>query len=413
MRIGIDTRKILNPGKGEAAGIGHYTYQLVRHLLKIDKTNDYVLFFDKNVEKKRLDKFKQKNVKICFFPFIKYKEFLPRTFSRFLEAAFIGRENLDVFHSPTLELPRSYKKTSVVTAHDLSLYKFPELFSGKERLKVKIITPYAARQAKIIITPSFSTKKDLMEMFKMSGEKIKVIAHGLDERFLAKPSPQKIKAVKKKYGIPGEYILFLGTLETRKNIIGIIEAYEKLRTRMIQVPNAFTGLLPDTKDKDPYKWIKEFKYFLVLAGKQGPFFDSVAKRIGQSRFKKDIILPGYIKPDDLVPLFWGAKVFLFPTLYEGFGLPVIEAMACHTPVITSNISSLPEVASGRAVLVNPYQTSDIANALIGLLSDQGFYQSLVKAGRARAAEFSWEKTAKETLEVYREIVKSKETKDKK
>jgi len=400
MRIGIDCRTILNPEKGEGAGIGHYTYQLVRHLLKVDKTNTYVLLFDRTVQKRRLDRFKKKNAFIKFFPFIQYTRLMPMRYAHFLASAFLAREKLDVFHSPTPSLPLSYRGPSVVTAHDLAIYKFPELYTAKQNFLLKTDIPNAVQKAKKIITPSFSTAKDLGEIFGISSKKIKVIFHGLDKRFFERMSADRIEKVKGKYGIKGEYLFFIGTLDSRKNICRIIEAYERLRDKIIQGPKAFSGVVSRPREaRSPF-----LKYKLVLAGDRGFKFEEIEKKIASSHYRKDIILPGYIEADDLDALFEGAKLFVFPSLYEGFGLPVIEAMANGTPVVTSNISSLPEVAEEHALLVDPYDTADIAQAMVALLTDTRLHQDLARAGRTHVRQFTWEKCARATIKVYQEVL---------
>ncbi|MDD2646844.1 MAG: glycosyltransferase family 1 protein [Patescibacteria group bacterium] len=380
MRIGIDCRTILNPDHGEGAGIGHYTYQLVRHLLMIDKKNDYFLFFDRSIEKRRLDKFKKENVFIKFFPFSQYKRFLPSSYSNFLTSANLMKFKLDVFHSPALNLPLAYPGNTIVTAHDLAIYKFPELYTNRQASSLKNVIPQIVQKAKKIIAVSQTTKKDLIDLLQVDKDKIKVIYHGLDKRFLRNTSRQDIDRVKNKLNIKGEYLLFLGTLEKRKNIIRIIEAYERLREKI----------------NNGYK--------LVLAGSPGFGFKEIKKKTSQSKYKNDIIVTGYIMPDDVDPLFEGAKIFIFPTLYEGFGLPVIEAMADRVPVITSNISSLPETSGGNALLVDPYNVSEIYRAILEILTKPGLTQELRREGIKWVAQFDWEATARETLDAYQQAV---------
>ena len=396
MRIGIDCRTILHPEKGEGAGIGHYIYQLTRHLLKIDKKNVYFLFFDHSVQKRRLAKFKQKNVFIRFIPFVQYKQLMPSGFSHLLVNAALDREKLDVFHSPTLSLPRSYQGQSVLTVHDLAIYKFPELVYPSNPLFLKKIIPNMLREAKKIITVSNSTAKDLSEFFDFTRKKIHVIFHGLDQRFFRKGSLAGVKKIRKKYGINKSYLLFLGTLEPKKNVIRIIEAYERFRDGLVKVPPGLNGI----KSGKVF-----FKYQLVLAGFKGFKFQKIKRKISQSEYKKDIILPGYIKADDLGHLFSGAKLFLFPSIYEGFGLPIPEALAKGVPVITSNISSMPEVAGDAAILVDPYNVAEIAQAVYNLLIDKDLQKRLKQRGQKQARRFSWEKCAKETLKVYEQTGK--------
>ena len=404
MRIGIDCRTILNPEKGESAGIGHYTYQLVRYLIKIDKDNDYVLFFDRSVQQRRLAKFKQNNVFIRFFPFIQYTRLMPAGYSHFLASAFIAREKLDIFHSPTLSLPTSYQGPSVVTAHDLGIYKMPELYPEKNAAALKKEIFQAIQQTTKIIAASRSTANDLKEIFGVPDEKIKVISHGLDERFFEKRSKAQIEVVKNKYGIKGEYLLFLGTLDPRKNILRIISAYERFRDKIVQVTkrDSSTNELTKATISD-----LSIPYQLVLAGDWGFKPREIKEKIAASKYKEDIIVSGYIEADDLDALLEGAKMFIFPSLYEGFGLPLTEAMANGVPVITSNISSMPEIAKGRAVLVDPLNVAEITQAIYDLLADPELYQDLQEAGREYSQKFNWEKTAQETLDVYKELIKIK------
>jgi len=398
MKIGIDCRTILNPEKGEAAGVGHYTYQLVRHLLEVDKDNFYVLFFDREVANRHLSKFERDNVEIKFFPFVQYRKFLPQSYSNFLASAFLAKEELDVFHSPTANLPSSYSYPSIITIHDLAVYKFPELYSEKDRKILYSNTSSAVKQATKIIAVSQSTKKDIQDIFSVESENIKLIYHGIDKRFFGQVPAKEIEKIKTRLGIGANYILFLGTLDSRKNIFRIVESYERLRDRLIELPQA-----SQAEEQSNINHLLS-KYQLVLAGKPGNQYDQIFERINDSKYKDDILLPGYINSEDLDPLFQGAKFFIFPSLYEGFGLPILEAMASGVPVITSNISSMPEIARGHAILVDPLNVSEIAQAMSDLLTDTHLWHDLSRSGRERAKEFSWEDTAKETIKFYKETL---------
>lgn len=384
MRIGIDCRTILNPEKGEAAGVGHYNYQLVRHLLRIDKKNQYVLFFDRSVKEKRIDKFRKRNAIIKYFPFSQYSKFLPIIYSQFLVTAAIVNEKVDVFHSPVCYLPKSYKGSAVITLHELAIFKEPEWFSKGQWSDAKVIIPRCLKQAKKIIVASESIKEDVIKMFKIKKDKIEVISHGVDERFFRRRKARDISRIKKKLGISGDYILYLGMLEPRKNILGIIKAFELLKKQGKGREHLFK------------------KYQLVLAGQEGEKIKSALNRIKQSKFKKDIILPGYIDPNDIGPLYEGAKVFVFPSLYEGFGLPILEAMAKGVPVITGNGFSMPEVAGDAALLVNPKKVTEIFSAIAKILTNKKLAKELSKKGVKRARQFTWAKAIKKTLAVYKE-----------
>lgn len=395
MRIGIDCRAILNPKSGEAGGVGHYVYQLVRHLLKIDQKNDYILFFDHRIKQKKLEKFVQKNVKFSFYPFFLYSKFVLTPVSHYLFDALVQKEKPDILHFPFFpHCPRKFNVKTVMTVHDLSLLRLPNFFSKKEvereRNKLSCLLPIVDK----IIAVSESTKKDLINLFKISPEKIEVIYHGLDERFFKKSTPTEIKEIKKRYKIKSNYILFLSPLETRKNTCRLIQAFDKVKEEIKNNPSKFSAVLKEDKDLQ-----------LVLAGKMRSASPKIKDKIGKSPYKKDIVLTDYVKSEDLNALFDGAKVFAFPSLYEGFGLPLIEAMSSSTPIITSNLSSMPEIAGeGNAIFVNPYRVEEIAQVISDLLSNPDLRKKITEKSAARAKEFKWEKTARQTLKVYEELL---------
>lgn len=385
MRIGIDARTILNPEKGEAIGVGHYTYQLIKNLLEIDKENHYVIFFDFRVREKDVKKFTRPNTTIKFYPFSDYKKYLPGAYNEILGTATLARENLDILHStsPLSRIPISYRGKCVVTFHDLAIYKCPQCFSAVKSAHDKTVYNLMVKKADKIIAVSQSTKKDLEDLFKIPEEKVKVIYSGLDKRFFNSPAidAQKVLA---KFGITKKYILFLGTLEPVKNISRLLESFATF--------------------KEEYKKSnKKFDYQLVLAGKRGWLakeYSQTAKDLGLA---KDVAFTGYIIGDELVPLFKNAEFFIMPSLYEGFGMTVLEAFATGTPAIVSDVSSIPEIAGDAAELVNPLDVKGIADAMIKFATDENLRNSYREKGLRQVEKFDWEKTARETLEVYKSL----------
>ncbi|MEA1937297.1 MAG: glycosyltransferase family 1 protein [Patescibacteria group bacterium] len=387
MRIGIDAQTILNPEMGDAAGLGHYTYQLIRHLLMTDKENEYVLFFNYRVRQKdieKIEKFGNPNIKIKRFPFSCYKKFLPLVYSEMLANSFFLKHKLDALHIPGGRAPLAYKKKIVVTAHNLAIKKFPELFSKKELLKFKIKPP-AYNRADIIIATSGSAKKDLINNFGIEENKIRVIYNAFDEKFFNDASITEIQEVKNKYKIDGEYILFMNTIKPLNNLSRLIEAFSKSRL-----------ILKGKKPNSNYK--------LVLAGKSGWLADEIKQIAKDFGLKKEVIFPGYIDPQDLNALFAGADIFVSVPIYEEFGSPVLEAMACGTPVICSDVSSLPEITNGGAQTVNPYDIDGIKNAILKVLDNDKLREEMKKKGLEQAKKFHWKKTAEETVRVYKEVV---------
>ncbi len=391
MRIGIDARTILNPEKGEGIGVGHYTYQLIRHILEIDEENEYVLFFDFRVREKDIKKFTKKNVKIKFYPYSDYKKYLPGAYNEILGTATLAREHLDIIHatSPTSRIPMSYRGKTVVTVHDLAGYKVPDAFPKLKRTKYKATLNLMVGKADKIIAVSNSTKNDLCEFFNCPKDKIKVIYAGFDRRLFEESKISREKVLEK-YGIDSnkKYILFLGTLEPLKNITRLFEAF---------------NLFKETCKKENRKC----DYKLVMAGKKGWLggeYKQLAKDLG---IAKDIIFTGYVIGDELVPLFRNADFFVMPSLYEGFGTTVLEAFATGTPAIVSNVSSIPEVAGEAAILVNPLDTSEIAQAMKKLAFDEELKAAYREKGKKQVEKFDWGKCAKETLEVYKSFEKKK------
>jgi glycosyltransferase involved in cell wall biosynthesis len=385
MRIGIDARTILNPEKGEAIGVGHYTYQLIRHLLKLDTENEYVLFFDFRVREKDVKKFSQSNVKVKFYPFSDYKKYLPVAYSEILGTATLAKEKLDVLHStsPQSRIPMGYGGKCVVTFHDMAEYNCPQCFPTLKMTRDKAVLNMMASKADKIIAVSNSIREDVQEQFKVDPKKISVIYSGLDKRFFegVEAGGQKVLA---KFGIEKKYILFLGTLEPSKNITRLLEAFQKFKEAYQKTNN-------------------HFDYQLVVAGKRGWLSEEYRQMVKDLGLSKDVVFTGYVVGDELVPLFKGAQFFVMPSLYEGFGMTVLEALATGTPAIISKVSSLPEIAGDAAYYVNPLDTAEIAQAMTKFATDDNFRNSFIAKGLEQAQKFDWDKAARETLEVYKSL----------
>jgi len=377
MRIGIDCRTILSPDLGEYAGVGHYTYFLVKNLLKIDKKNEYVLYFDWRVGDTK--EFEQENVKVKHFPFSQYKKFLPFAYSHMLITAYLVKEGLNIFHSPANVLPLTYPKKCIITIHDLAIYKNPEWFPS-QIFSTKLLVPQSIRKADKIIAVSESTKRDLKQIFNVPAKKISVIYEGvIVDKF---PIKRKVDVVKK-FNLPAHYILFVGTLERRKNLINLLMAYKKLIT-----------------------WDKKLEqYPLILAGHEAWKSEEIHDEARELKIGSRIKFLGYVSHNEKIDLIKKATCFVNPSYYEGFGLTTLEAMALGTPVIASNVSSMTEVAGKAGILVDPEKEYEIAAALKKLLSSQDLQKRLAKKGLEQAKNFSWVKSAQETLKVYESLKK--------
>ena len=385
MRIGIDARSILNPEKSAPSGVAHYVYHLIKNLLEIDKENQYVLFFDFKVRDRDVKKFTRPNVKIKFFPFSDYKKYLPGAYSEILGMATYTREKLDVLHSasPLYRVPASYRRKVITTFYDFAPYRVPELFPKLSSAKIKTLYSFMAKKSDRIIAVSQSTKNDAKELLNYPEDKIDMVYNGIDKRFFEE-SVLPSETLKKDYNIKDKYILFLGTLEPRKNLTRVLEAFSKFKSNSV--------------DKG-----RRFDYQLVVAGKRGWLMEEYFQIVEDLGIKDEVIFTGYVGGDDLKPLYSYAEFFVMPSLYEGFGQTVVEAMACGAPAIVSKISSIPEIAGDSVYYVNPYDTEGIAKAMKELAGDENLRGALSARGKEQAKKFSWEKCARETLEVYKSI----------
>ena len=293
---------------------------------------------------------------------------------------FLQKEKPNVFFSPAHYLPRLTppKVKKVVTIHDLAYYYYPQEFKRNDLWQLKNWTRYSVRKADQIIAVSENTKKDIVKFYHLSRSKISIVYNGYDTNRFYHPIPlSRIKKVKRKYHLKEneDYVIYLGTLQPRKNIENLIKAIP-------QVSQRFNKL----------KW--------VIAGKKGWLYQSIFSLAKKLNIEKKLIFTDFVPDEEIPSLLAGAKLFVLPSFYEGFGITAIEAMACGTPVLVSHNSSLPEVV-GRAgkYIENPQNYSEIAQKIEEILSDENLRKKLISKGLERVKKFSWQKCAQETLEV--------------
>jgi len=286
----------------------------------------------------------------------------------------LKQNGIDVYHGPAFAAPLLKTCRQVVTVHDTTFRLTPKEHALRRRLYLGLMVPAMVRRCDRMIAVSNSTKADVLDLEGAREEKIEVVPLGVDERFAPMHCKKQLENVRKKYGLPDRFILFVGVIEPRKNLERLVEAYVASSVY--------------------------HEFGLVLAGSLGWGYSNLLDKVNRVGIKERIHMPGYVADADLPTLYSAASAFVYPSLYEGFGLPVLEAMACGTPVITSCVSSLPEVAGRAAVLIDPQNTSEIASALCRVLSDRTFAGELSALGRERAKLFNWEQTARESLAVY-------------
>lgn len=382
MRIAIDGRTITR----SKSGVGMYALRTVESLLRIDTENEYHLFLVEET-----DQLAAPNLKKILIP--GYDQIgRNRWWENVMLPSYLKNQSIDLFFSPAYALtmqPRlqhvfpflpPLTTKLVVTIHDVIGLVMPEMFTWKMRLWLRVFTSNAARVAHRIIVISQTTKNDVVRYTGCPPDRISVIYNSVDERFRPREDMRERQRVQKKYNLPDTFILYVGNIEPRKNLPTLAQAY---------------SLLPEPVKQN---------YPLVIAGglgwKTGPILESLK----QYDSNDTIILAGYIEDEDLPTLYNLATLFVYPSLYEGFGYPVLEAMACGIPVITSNRASLPEVAGDAAILVDPLDAKFLAREMERVLLDGALRKELQKKGLQRAAQFSWRQNAEETLELFKRVV---------
>lgn len=391
MRIGIDARTILNPREGVAIGSGHYTYQLLKNLIEVDKDNEYVIFFDFRVREKDVLKFTRPNVKIRFYPFSDYRKYLPGAYNEILTAATLAKEKLDVLHStsPISRIPTTYKGKTIVTFHNMAIYKIPECFPKTMVLRNKFSYQLMAKKVDKIIAVSDSIKKELGEIFGVAN-KVEVIHGGLDKRFLIdqESGSQRILG---RLGVNKKYILFLGTIEPSKNIARMFQSFALFKKKIIK------------RYKEENKG-KKFDYQLLLVGKRGWLAGEYLQIAKDLNISKDVIFTGYIIGDELVPILKNAQFLFLPSLYEGFGMTVLESFATGLPVVASKLDSLEELAKEAIYFVNPLDVEGMSEALFDFSQDRNLREEFKKRGLERISQYDWREVAIKTLDVYNRVV---------
>lgn len=371
-RIGIDARMY----SARFTGIGRYNYELIHHLVQLDTENTYVIFlnepefseftpFAPNVEKVLVDA----------------RHYSLGEQTRFLQK--LLQAKLDLMHFTHFNSPLLYMGRQVVTIHDLTLSYYPgkKMTAPHYRAAYNMSIGGVTKKAKRVIAISENTKKDVMELLHIPAEKIRVIYEGAAASFMDDKDPVKIATLRETYNLPRPFILYAGVWRSHKNVVGLIEAYALM--------------------------VKNHGYGgdLVITGRQDPLYVEVPETIAKHGLQERVHCVGLVPEEDLGRLFNAAQCFVFPSFYEGFGLPALEAFAAGTPVAASNTSCLPEICgAGNALFFNPHNHAEMARVIMQAATDEPLRQELIKRGKERLKVFSWDKMAKETHAVYMEAL---------
>ena len=384
MKIGIDARFLTHPQKG---GFKTYTENLVAALACVDDQNEYILY---------LDRVPDQNTRIPQQANFSYKVLnqLPGIGMPWREQAavslYTARDRIDLLHSPCLTAPLTHACPLVMTIHDM-IWLFPQQYSrsGKSSLQWKLMEWYqltvpriASRRAAAIITVSELSREDIVRHLGVNPDCIYVTHEAVSSSFQPVNAPGVVRSLRTKYDLDSKYILAIGSSDPRKNITTLVNAY---------------ALLPASLQAE---------YHLVIVWTAPVLATSISKIIQDLGISQYVHFLFQVPNEDLVILYNEASLFVFPSLYEGFGLPVLEAMACGTPVVAANTSSIPEIAGDAALLVEATDPEAISKAMAQVLSDDQLASEMVQKGLERNANFSWEKCARETLMVYKQTLLS-------
>ena len=373
MRIGIDYTSAAR----QSAGIGRFTRELIRAALALDEDNDYRLLVAgrQPVAQAHLPR-ASRGYRLVQTPISERN--LVRLWHRLQiplpVEVFLGR--VDIFHSPDFVLPPVARAVKVLTIHDLSFLRVPECADPRLRWYLGQVVPRSVRRADFLLADSESTRRDLVELLGVPPDRVQVIYGGVDAMFAPVGDAEALRRAREKYAHGRPFILAVGTLEPRKNYPTLIRAFARAR-QAARLPHA-----------------------LVIVGRKGWVYEPIFAAVDDLGLHDEVIFPGFVPDEELPALYNAADVLVTPSFYEGFGLPALEAMACGTPVIVSDVSSLPEVVGEAGVRIDPRDEAGLAEAIVRVVGDSALRAGLREAGLRRAREFTWDRAARELLGVY-------------
>ncbi len=378
MRIGID----YTPAYEQGGGIGRLTRDLVTALAKLDNRTQYKLFVSGSKQsdfpQKMAQNFEWKPTSLSpkWLARIWHRTKLPLPIE-------ILMGQIDLFHATDFTLPPTLPSTrTIVTVHDLSFVRVSDTASPKLKKYLDKLVPRSINNATHVIADSKATKDDLIDLYDTPSNKITVLLSGINSRYHKITNNYSSMTMRNKYDIPDvPYIFSIGTIQPRKNYSRLIQALKLLRQ-------------------------SGYDLHLVIAGGKGWLEDEMYKTLDETQLHEAVHLIGFADDEDVVKLYNAAECVAFPSLYEGFGFPVLEGMACGTPVLTSNVSSLPEVAGDAAIMVDPYDIEAIAEGLRQLIDDSDLRKTLIERGFQQASKFTWENSAKNLLKIYQNVLES-------
>jgi glycosyltransferase involved in cell wall biosynthesis len=370
MHIGLNAHLLSSAKSYRAAGINWYIYSLLQHLPDAVGEHKLTIFLG---DREARGSLRGVRTRVSSLP--TRSPVIRILWEQLVQPVQLLREGIDLLHSLAFVQPVVLHCAGVVTVYDLSFVLFPQRLPSWRRMYLKWGTAFSAQRAKRVIAISASTKRDVVRVLDVSESKVDVVPCGVDEDFRPMESLAQFEALRTKRHLPPQMILFVGTLEPRKNLTTLLRSYALLKRRFDPPP-------------------------LVLGGPRGWGHEEIFSLAEELDLRDEVLFPGYIPREELPLWYNAASLFVYPSLYEGFGLPPLEAMACGTPVIASDTSALPEVVSDAGLLVEPTDAEGMAEAMQRLLSDGDLRETLRQKGLQRAKSFSWQRAARETAKVY-------------
>ncbi|PWH20482.1 MAG: glycosyltransferase family 1 protein [Ardenticatenia bacterium] len=368
MHIGLNAQLLTLKQNYRGAGINAYIFHLLRAIGELQLPHHFTVFLGERG-------FREENLDLHYTRWPTHHPLVRIVWEQLVLPELLRRAGVEVLHAMAFVIPLLARCPSVVTIYDLSFLRYPQVFRPFNRWYLSRFTPLSARRARRVIAISESTRQDVIQYLRVAPDCVDVIHCGVSPAFRPLPA-REVERFRREHQLPEPFVLFVGTLEPRKNVDLLVRAYARWRARDTQAPR------------------------LVIAGAKGWYFETIFRTVAHLGLDDTVFFPGYISAEDLPLWYNAAGLFVYPSLFEGFGLPVLEAMACGTPVICSNASSLPEVAGDAAVLVAPDDEIGLAEAMRTVWESAGLRQTMIERGLARARERTWTRVAIQTVQTY-------------
>jgi len=368
IHIGLNAHLLSLKQSYRGAGINAYIYHLLRNLGQTESRHRYSVFLGEH-------HFVDERLALHYSRWPTHQPLVRILWEQLVQPVVLHRAGVDLLHAMAFAGPLATTCPFVVTVYDLSFLHYPDTFRPWNRWYLSRFTALSARRARRVIAISESTKRDVVHLLGVPEDRVDVIYCGVDDVFRPLPAAQ-VARFRRERALPDRFILFLGTLEPRKNVQTLVRAYSQWQKADPEVPK------------------------LVVAGGKGWYYDQIFADVERFGLAGDVMFPGYVAQDELPVWYNAADLFVYPSRFEGFGLPVLEAMACGTPVVTTYSASLPEVAGDAAILVSPDDEAQLIEAMRRVLSDSALRQEMIDRGQAHAATFSWEQAARQTVDTY-------------